>query len=76
MNTNMMPHEGVRQMHMILALFRPEGDSYWCMRQIRDIAVVYMRVLSQTYPHMKGTENAWVVNILVVEACKRRVEEI
>ena len=76
MNWHMLPHEGVRQLHSILGCSRPDGDTHWALRQISGVILVYFRVLSVKYHNMLYIDKAWMVRILLIEACKRRVEEV
>ena len=66
----------MRQIQSILCVVDPEKDEFYAMRHIRDVGLVYFRILSTRYPSMTACEKCYLVRILVVEACKRRFMEI
>ena len=66
----------MRQIQSILCIADPEKDPFYAMRHIRDVGLVYFRILSTRYPGMSSSEKCYLVRILVVEACKRRFMEI
>ena len=65
----------MRQIQSILCVADPEKDEFYAMRHIRDVGLVYFRILSTRYPSMTACEKCYLVRSLVVEVCKRRFME-
>ena len=49
---------------------------YGPLKQIRDVALAYMRALSSRYTRMSGEEKGHLCRLLVFEAFKRRMYEV
>ena len=71
MAANMVPHEACRQMVSILREFNPRLDVQYCLRQLRDISLVYVRNLGEKYVDMSFTEKMHCVRLILYEACQR-----
>ena len=74
MSNNILPHEVIRQIQIILDSFDFWGDITWPLRSMRDWLLVYIRSLSIRYPRMKIDEKFRLAKQVVYEAFKRHVE--
>ena len=55
MSENMVAHEAIRQIINALTEFKVDGDWSWVLRQIRDVALTYVRALGK-HQHMQTVE--------------------
>ena len=74
MSNNILPHETIRQIQIILDSFTIWGDVTWPMRSMRDWLLTYIRSLSIRYPRMEIDEMIRLAKQVVYEAFKRHVE--
>ena len=68
MYNDLKPHEYIRVVTSTLYKFNPESDGGWALRHIRDLCVIYNRVLSRTYRKMSPEERIHLTKLLLFEA--------